>query len=67
MAFQPGGISGTRDWIQIDRVDAAEDDKDLDLLQTSLEFVKAARSRQVEQRITARGAYPKITGADCFA
>ena len=43
--FQPGGTASTREWIQINRVDAAEYAKDLDLFQTSLDFVKAARSR----------------------
>jgi hypothetical protein len=43
--FQPGGITSTREWIQIDRADAAEYEKDLALFQASLEFVKAARSR----------------------
>jgi hypothetical protein len=43
--FQPGGVSSTREWIQINRNDAAEYAKDLELIQASLEFVKAARSR----------------------
>lgn len=43
--FQPGGIAGTREWIQINRADAADYAKDLELFQASLEFVKAARSR----------------------
>ncbi len=43
--FQPGGIAATREWIQIDRADAADYEKDLELFQASLEFVKAARSR----------------------
>ena len=43
--FQPGGMASTREWIQINRADAAEYAKDLDLFQTSLEFVKAARAR----------------------
>ncbi len=41
--FQPGGIAGTREWIQIDRADAAEYAKDLELFQASLDFVKAGR------------------------
>lgn len=45
MPFQPGGVSSSREWIQIDRADAAEYEKDLELFQSSLEFVKAARSR----------------------
>jgi hypothetical protein len=43
--FQPGGIASSREWIQIDRVEAAEYEKDLPLFQASLEFVKAARTR----------------------
>jgi hypothetical protein len=43
--FQPGGITSTREWIQIDHEDAAEYAKDLPLFQASLDFVKAARSR----------------------
>ena len=43
--FQPGGIASTREWIQIDRAEAAEYEKDLELFRASLEFVKAARTR----------------------
>ncbi len=43
--FQPGGIAGTREWIQIDRADAADYAKDLELFQASLEFVRTSRSR----------------------
>ncbi len=45
MPFQPGGIASTREWIQIDRAEAADYEKDLELFQTSLEFVKAGRTR----------------------
>jgi len=45
VAFQPGGTTSTREWIQINRADAAEYEKDLELFQTSLEFVKAGRTR----------------------
>ena len=45
MPFQPGGMASSREWIQIDRAEAAEYAQDLALFQTSLEFVKAARSR----------------------
>ena len=39
--FQPAGLgSSTREWIQIDRTDAADYEKDLDLFKASLEFVK---------------------------
>jgi len=43
--FQPGGVTSTREWIQIDRAEAAEYEKDLELFRASLEFVRAARSR----------------------
>ena len=43
--FQPGGMTSSREWIQIDRAEAAEYEKDLELFRTSLEFVKAARTR----------------------
>jgi len=43
--FQPGGMTSTREWIQIDRADAADYEQDLELFRASLEFVKAARSR----------------------
>ncbi len=41
--FQPGGVASTREWIQINRADAADYAKDLELFQTSLDFVKAGR------------------------
>ena len=43
--FQPGGMASSREWVQIDRAEAADYEKDLPLFQASLEFVKAARSR----------------------
>jgi hypothetical protein len=43
--FQPAGLGSTREWIQIDRADAADYEKDLDLFKASLEFVKAGRGR----------------------
>ena len=43
--FQPGGIAGTREWVQINRAEAAEYEKDLALFEASIEFVKGARSR----------------------
>jgi hypothetical protein len=46
VAFQPGGLANSsKEWIQIDRADAADYEKDLELFQASLDFVKAARSR----------------------
>jgi len=38
--FQPGGMVSTREWIQIDRADAADYEKDLSLFQASVEFVR---------------------------
>ena len=43
--FQPGGMASSKEWIQIDRAEAADYEKDLELFQASLEFVKAARTR----------------------
>ena len=43
--FQPRGVASSREWVQINRADSAEYEKDLELFQTSLEFVKAARTR----------------------
>ena len=43
--FQPGGMASSREWIQIDRAEAADYEKDLELFRASLEFVKAARTR----------------------
>ena len=45
VSVQPGGMASTREWVQIDRADAAEYEKDLELFQASLEFVKSARTR----------------------
>jgi hypothetical protein len=38
--FQPGGVSSSREWIQINREDAADYAKDLELFQASHAFVK---------------------------
>lgn len=43
--FQPGGKASTREWVQINRADPAEYEKDLPLFQASIEFVKTARAR----------------------
>ena len=43
--FQPGGMASSREWIQIDRTDAADYEKDLELFQASIDFVRAARPR----------------------
>ena len=45
VSFQPGGMASTREWVQIDRADAAEYEKDLELFQASVEFVKGGRGR----------------------
>ena len=45
--FSAGGLgaAATREWVQINRADAADYEKDLELFQASLEFVKASRGR----------------------
>jgi hypothetical protein len=43
--FQPAGMASSREWIQIDRAEAADYEKDLQLFRASLEFVKASRTR----------------------
>ena len=43
--FQPGGMTSSREWVQIDRAEAADYEKDLPLFQASLEFVKSTRGR----------------------
>ena len=43
--FQPGGLSISREWVQIVCADAAEYEQDLPLFQASLEFVKTAPRR----------------------
>jgi hypothetical protein len=43
--FQPKGLPSTREWIQINRADAADYEKDLDIFRASLEVVSAARGR----------------------
>ncbi len=44
-SFSPGGVASTREWIQVNREDAADFAKDAELFQASLDFVKASRSR----------------------
>ena len=41
--FNPGGVASTREWIQINRADAADYGEDLDLFKASIAFVKAGR------------------------
>jgi len=43
--FNPGGVASTREWIQIDRADASDYQKDLPLFEASLEFVRSGRGR----------------------
>jgi hypothetical protein len=43
--FKPGGSIISREWVQIEREDAAEHEKDLQLFRDSLEFVKTAPRR----------------------
>jgi hypothetical protein len=42
--FQPRGLPSSREWIQINRADAAEYEKDLELFQASLDFVRGRKS-----------------------
>jgi hypothetical protein len=43
--FQPGGMASTREWIQINRADAADYEEDLPLFRASVDFVKGGRTR----------------------
>ena len=43
--FQPGGKASSREWIQINRTDAADYEKDLDLFRASMKYVRAAGGR----------------------
>ena len=43
--FQPAGMTSTREWIQINRADAADYEKDLPLFRASVDFVKGGRTR----------------------
>lgn len=42
--FAPKGMPSTREWIQIDRADAADYAKDLPLFERSIEFVRTGRA-----------------------
>jgi hypothetical protein len=44
VAFQPGGVASTREWIQINRSDASQYEEDLPLFQASLAFVVSGKS-----------------------
>ena len=41
--FQPTGMPSSKEWIQIDREDAAEYEKDMEHFQAAHEFVKGTR------------------------
>lgn len=41
--FQPNNRPSSREWIQLNREDPADYDKDLDLIKTSIEFVKTGK------------------------
>ena len=41
--FKPGGMASSREWVQINRADAADYEKDIALFQAALEFVSGAR------------------------
>ena len=41
--FQPKGRPSTREWIQINRSNSADYEKDLDIFRSSIEFVRSAR------------------------
>lgn len=43
--FQPLGLPSTREWIQNERADTGDYEKDLEIFQASLEFVQSARNR----------------------
>lgn len=45
VAFAPGGMASTREWIQIDRADAADYAQDLPLFQAAIDFVGGGRTR----------------------
>jgi predicted DNA-binding protein (MmcQ/YjbR family) len=45
VAFQPAGLPSSKEWVQIDRDDATEYEKDFELFQASYDFVKGSRTR----------------------
>ena len=42
-AFQPAGMPKSPEWVQVNRADATEYEKDLELFRSSIEFVKGGR------------------------
>ncbi|HUP30305.1 MAG TPA: hypothetical protein VM122_09050 [Usitatibacter sp.] len=41
--FQPAGMPSSREWVQIDREEAGEYEKDLELFQAAFDYVKGNR------------------------
>lgn len=41
--FQPAGLPSTREWIQINRAEAADYGKDLPLFEAAIQFAKSGR------------------------
>ena len=44
VAFEPKGRKSTREWIQINHEDSADYEKDLEIFQASIAFVRATKS-----------------------
>lgn len=44
VAFEPKGRQSTREWIQINHEDSADYEKDLEIFQSSIAFVRASKS-----------------------
>ena len=42
-SFSPGGVASTREWIQVNRADASEYEQDLELIRSSVDFVRTGR------------------------
>ena len=40
VAFTPAGVASSKEWIQIDRADPADYEKDMELFQAAFDFVK---------------------------
>ncbi len=45
VSFQPRGMASSKEWIQIDRAESAEYDKDLQLFLNAIDFVKGGQGR----------------------
>ncbi|MGH8725786.1 MAG: hypothetical protein ACREU1_13080 [Burkholderiales bacterium] len=43
--FQPKGRASTREWVQLNHADLADYEKDLEIFQASIDFVKGAKAR----------------------